>query len=135
MGTRKSGDTVLDLEVEETGSLFLPVLWKAPGKDLYWPSQVPVPSAGTSPDKQGQVLGQAWHMLWPGGQAPFISAPVPSPTAMWSVKERRLEKEEGERKLGDVARTRWKGMLFTGKQLPVTMFHFSFSTALFFPNF
>lgn len=75
MGTRKSGDTVLHLEVEETGSLFLPMLCKAPGKDLYWPSQVHVPSAGTSPDKQRQVLGQAWHMLWPGGQAAFISAP------------------------------------------------------------
>lgn len=118
MGTRKSGDTVLHLEVEETGSLFLPVLCKAPGKDLYWPSQVHMPSAGTSPDKQGQVLGQAWHMLWPGGQAAFIFAPVPSPTAMWSVKERRLEKEEGERKLGDVARTRWKGMLLQEDNCP-----------------
>lgn len=79
MGTRKSGDTVLHLEVEGTASLFLPVLCKVPGKDLYRPSQVHMPSAGTSPDKQGQVLGQAWHVLWPGGQLLSYLPPSLSP--------------------------------------------------------
>lgn len=58
VGTRKSGDIGLHLEINGNGtSLFPRTLCKTSGKDVYWPSQVCLLSAGTRTGKGNQVPG------------------------------------------------------------------------------